>query len=79
MPPMAIVAATVPGNKLPLHRSIGGKQSQAERPVANGPLEAERHFLPFTQSQLCLALSIQRSKPADANIRGMLNYSLDTR
>ena len=79
MPPMAIVAATAPGSKRPSHRSIGGQQSQAERPAANGPPEAEHPFLPFTQSQICLALSILRSKPADSNIRGMLSYSLDTR
>jgi hypothetical protein len=79
MPPMAIVAATAPGGKLPSHRFMGGKQSQAERPATNVPLEAEHHFPPFTQSQLCLALSIQRSKLADTSTRGMLNYFPDNR
>jgi hypothetical protein len=72
MPSMAVVPATDPGSKLPSHRSIGGKQSQAERSAVNVTLDAKHHSLPFTQSQLCLALSILRSKPADANTRGTM-------
>jgi hypothetical protein len=69
MPPMAIVAATAPGSK----------QVQAEKSAASISIEAEHPLFSCTQSQLCLALTILKSKPADTNARGMLKYPLDTR
>lgn len=76
---MAIAAATAPGRKMPSHRSADGKQSQAEPSAASIRLNAEHPFLSCTQSQLCLALSILKSKPVDVTIRGMLNCSLDAK
>ncbi len=70
MPSMAIAADTTPGRKLPSHSSIGGKQGQEERATASVSIETEHPFLFCTQSQLCLALNIMKSKPADINTRG---------
>jgi hypothetical protein len=64
------MAVTGPGSGVILNGEEGEDEGAHHDAAGNSPSSRRLH-LPFSQSQLSLALSIQKSKPATLSTRGI--------